>query len=643
MKLSKYLRQNSRMLLMVFMALLLVSFLIPQTIQGLGGGNRGLNAKLGKAYGRAVTTRDMERAQVDMQMLWRAGLAPAMSDESLLEYILQSQEAQQLGIHVGREEVKALLLSRGFGDDRLRDLQRVSRRSYDQIFDTIGQWWAVNLMVELQASAVLTSLPRQELAYRDGTQQAVAQISFVDDKAFLRLVPEPTNEQLQAFFDECKGRKTAHTADKLEFGYLLPDRAQVEYLTVDPQKIKDKISVQAVQVKRFFDDNPQRYSKPDPLAQPAPNGQIPRVPMTFEEARDFARKDYREARAVEMAQRQINDFYIEAHQPWATSSRGEDGFIIPPQDVVSFEDLKKRATVDVEYGKTDLLGAEQLAALPGIGSAGVQEGREVMTLAELALRAKGILTKDPNDGLPVLNVLEPAPVLISTKKDQTGREVPFQGFLFRVVRAAPSAPPESLEPIRAQVIEDWKLVQAHELARARAEALAVRARQVGLAKAVEEATDLKGILSASDQAASQPASATAAPATNYVQDLQPVTPMQLTRRFGLLKGASGPEVLPANIPDAVFALASTKTSEADPHRVTSVPVANEYRWVVAQLDEIKPLYDGQFEAQLAKAVLSSENRERQRFVAEWMAPQNVKERAGFAFEPGREPRGGPRR
>ena len=639
MKLSKYLRQNSRTLLMVFMSLLLVSFLIPQTIQGLGGGDRALNAKLGQAFGRPVTNRDVEQAHADLQTLSRTlGLA-AFSEENVLDYLLQVEEARRMGIHTGRDEVKAFLASGGVTDDVLRNIQRSTHRSYDQIYDCIGRFLTIERLGQLQASAVTASLPRQELAYRDSGQQAVAQLSFINDKAFLRLVPEPTEEQLQAFFNECKTRKTATSEDKLEFGYLLPDRVQVEYLTVDPAKVKNKITVQTVQVKRFFEDNAQRYKKPDPLAsQPAPGAPAARVPMTFDEARDFAREDYREARAIETAQRAINDLYVEAHQSWSSPAKDPEGFDPAPANVVSFEELKQRATVDVEYGKTELLGSEQLAKIPNFGTARLLLGRQAMFMPDLALRVKGILAQDPNDGKPVLNLMEPAPVLLSSKKDQnTGQLVPYQAYLFRVVEAAPTAPPESLEPIRTQVIADWKLVQAHELARVRAEALAARARQVGLAAAVEEATELKELLAAADRADAEVTGATSGPAaTEYAQDLQPVTTDTLNRRYGVIRRMS---MLPPNVPPAIFALADTPAdaAAAETHRLTTIPVASQNRWVVAQLDEVKPLYEGVFEQKLAALVQGSEKTERDRFLKDWIAEKNVKERTGFVFEPGVEP------
>ena len=326
MKFNKFIRNNSRTLLMVFMSLLLVAFLIPNTIQGVSDADRQYRFKLGQAFGREITTADLTQAESDIRVVSYAGLERGLTQGAALGFYLLSKEAERAGVRVGREEVKAFLVDLARQgdttwqqpDERLKFIQQATRRSYDQIYDAIGRWLAVDRLAQFQAGGVIDTLPRQELAYRNTTQEAAAQVAVLNDKAFLSQVPEPTEEELLAFFDECKGRKTAHTTKELVFGYLLPDRVQVQYLTVDPQQIKSQITVQAAQVRRFFEENAQRYTKPDPLASPpAAGGQVPQVPMTFEEARDRVREDYREARALELAQTAVNEIYHEARRAWA--------------------------------------------------------------------------------------------------------------------------------------------------------------------------------------------------------------------------------------------------------------------------------------------------------------------------------------
>lgn len=640
MKLSKFLRANSRTLLMVFMSLLLIAFLIPDTIQSLSRRGRWMSRTFGEAYGRKITDQETLTAINDMRLLATAGMNVALPENAALEYHLLLQEAEQAGVRVGRDEVKSVLGSSGqVTDEHLRRIQRDTRRSFKDIYGTMGRYFATQRLLGLQASAVVDTLPRQEASYRDQHQEAIAQLSVIEDKAFVRLVPEPTDAELQAFFEECRNRNAAHTEQKLEYGYLLPDRVRVEYLTVDPQQIRSAVTLQALQVKRYFEENASRYTKPDPTASQPVGGRVPQIPMTFEEARDRVREDCRTARAIEAAQSLVNDMHAEAHLPWSTAQRGPDGFLTAPTASTSFEDLKTKfsATYEVQHGVTELMSAEQLQGVPGLGSASLTVGRQVsLRVPELALRVKGILAADPNDNLPVLNLMEPAPVV--TRPNPTNpRGGPYQAYLLRVTEVAPSAPPATLDEIREDLVRDWKLMKAHELAKQHAETLAARAREIGLAAAVEQATELRDLLAASDQAASQPATP-ATLTTQYAESLVPVTPERLTRSARLIRPRIGTV---QDLPKELFKLAEAPVAEGAQHRAAAFPLATQHRWVVAQVDELKPIYQGEFEAQLAGALRM--NWEARRFYSDWWNPDFIKARAGFkpVAEPAPESGGTP--
>lgn len=626
MKFTKYLRDNSRTFLMVFMALLLVAFLVPQSIQNWSDRGEALKVPLGQVFGRALTTADLQQTAADVQMLTRAGLRVPEP----VDYYLLSEEAKQTGLEVGHDEVQTQF-GQGQAAAALQELQRTTRMSYDRIFEAFGRRVAVERLARLAAGGLVDSLPRQELAYRDRTQQGVADCVALDDKAFLHLVPEPTEAELQAFFEAAKDRKTNHTDEQMEFGYLLPDRVRLEYLTVNPDKIRSKVTVQAAQVKRFFEENQQRYMKPDPTAtQPAAGGKPPQVPMTFDEVKERAREDCREARAIELAQSQINDMYTEAHRPWAAAPRDAEGFATPPDaPPVSFEEFKQRfsAKLEVEYGQTELVGGEKLGTIPGLGGANMALGRgEVLRVSELALRVKGLLAKDPADGKPVLNLLEPAPVMLSQKLDPQSRKgSPHQAFLFRVIQLAPSGPPGSVDEVRTQLVPDWKLSQAHELAGQHATQLAAKARAVGVRAAVAQATELKDILAAAEKnppPAVDP-TAPAPPTPKYVDNFQAYS-AEFTRQAGVvLRVGRVPEIV-----KALFARADTPVAEGA-RRVQASPVARQNKWLVAEVTGVKPIFREPFETQLAQTLKTNRQRDIQRFATDWLTPQNIKGRTGF--------------
>jgi hypothetical protein len=622
MQLNKLFRRYSRELLMVFMALLLVAFLVPNTVQGCGEQARLQNRTHGEVYGQKVSDAQLASARRELDLLQTMGLSVASGPDAALDYHLMTAEAQHMGLRVGRQEVIEMLQRTQQSEQLLRYLQQTYGRSYNEIYDAIGRGLSVMRLMEIQASALVKSLPRQELDFRNQQQELATQVSLLDAHAFVGQVPEPTEAELQAFFAECKDRTTAHTDDQLVFGYRLPDRVQLEYLTVDPNAVLPKIKLKATQVRQYFDDNQIRYTKPDPNNVDQ-QGRPANVPMTFEEAQNEAKDDLRAARAIEEAQRLVNDMYDEARRPWNVGTDSEDGFATAPGGALeSFEELRAKysANYPVDYRKTELLDVQALALLPGLGTASLGDGAQRIDAKTLAFRVKGLLAKkDRDDRRPVLNLNEPAPVLMTRNLDmRAGRMRPYQAFLFRVVQVAPSAPPATLEEVRPQLVKDWKLMKAFEVARQQAEQLATKAREVGLAAALEQATELKAALQAAEQAV--PADATVKP--QYVQALQPITPDRLTRAGGMVTGI-GPTRL---IPKTLFQLAdSLGTATAPAHLVAAVQDAKSFKWAVAEVQQLKPIYAGAFEQKLAQG----DRALMRRFYEVWADPNSLQQRTGY--------------
>ena len=92
MKLAKFFRNNSRTLLMVFMSLLLVTFLIPQTVQSLSGRDAGLNRRWGEAFGKKITDRDLQNVYADAQLLYRAGLLQRPPEGAAMDTTCKSRK-----------------------------------------------------------------------------------------------------------------------------------------------------------------------------------------------------------------------------------------------------------------------------------------------------------------------------------------------------------------------------------------------------------------------------------------------------------------------------------------------------------------------------------------------------------------------
>jgi hypothetical protein len=281
---------------------------------------------------------------------------------------------------------------------------------------------------------------------------------------------------------------------------------------------------------------------------------------------------------------------------------------------------KHSAAYPVEYVKLDLKSEEELARVSGFGAARQSLGlRGGASATQLAMRVRGLVEPDPNDREPVLEVMQPGPVVFG----------PQQAYLFRVVQVAKSAAPASLDEVRDKVTKDWKLAQAHELAHGYAEKLAGRAREVGLKAAVAEATDLKNLLAASE--AELTAQATdaqpAKPKPDYLKPLEPIEPENLVRSSSYVQNVGFAEKLV----DELFKLGEPSATAAA-HRVLVRPLAGQFRWVVAELLNVEPVYEGTFQKELVARQQNPQMMQQalQRLgYSMLLNPKGVEQRAGF--------------
>jgi hypothetical protein len=657
MRLSRLFRKYSRVLMLVVMSLLLVVFLIGDVISRAARTRSGVEAEIGRAFGKEITSLDLQRTHGKLDLLGKLGFADRAVDpvqrlawnlvaasaherERVLAWYLLMEEARQMGVHVGREEVVALLGSQGIGGNYLARVRDDSNRSLDSIYRLAGAWLSIFKVEQIHAGALGGSLPRAEIAYRDEAQEALVKLAVIESTAFLPSVAEPTEEEIQAYFEEAKARETAHEEDRLVFGYRQPDRVQVEYLTVDPGRIQNKVSVRGREARRYYEQNKQKYVErvPRPTAsstQPVWQ-QYDEVQRTYEEVEEQVREDCRAEKAIQEAQRLVNRMRDEARRPWEAAPRGEDHFRVAPADdaLVSFEELRDKHSdlYEVSYGRTELLDIAGLQGAPGLGRASFQLGadpRNRVSAAALAFRVKGLVEADPEDAVSALNLFEPSRLLFESRRDrETRQQLPYQAYFFRVIRVKPSGPPDSIDLVREKLVQDLRLLKAHELAGERAQQLATSARAAGLETAVESAEDLKKLLAAAEEWASTQPEEVRGTSFGYTRYLVPFTPIGSFTRTPRHVGYVG---LVPTLHKQVFALADSQPSTGPVHRVALVQVTEDQKWVVAELEEIKPIYAGDFEKRQVDLARATEYQERLHLMQAWYDTENILRRTGFVW------------
>ncbi|MBI5864213.1 MAG: hypothetical protein HZB38_06875 [Planctomycetes bacterium] len=632
---TRFFRKYSRFFVLIFMSVLLVIFLIGDAVgrRQRGQQDAAMNVEIGKAFGGPVRYRDIQRADSEMQIATAFGFQLPVRGKTDLErniagYLLM-EEASRMGVRVSGAEVHAQLDSMpGSGEVFDRVCKRF-QASPDAINAALERVLAVpSLMSIMFETALQQSTPRLEEAYRMRYQQAEGLISTIDARAFLSQVPEPTEDEIKAHFEQAKDRAEAHTEEALVYGYRVPDRVRIEYLTIDPKEFIPLISAREKELKAYYEQNKSKYIKPveGPIADPA--NPPPPIQMSFDESKEKVKEDFRKDKASEQAQSLINRIREEAFAPWTAMAPDKDGKRPAPatQANLSFSDLAARHSKDVHvtYTSTELVDLSKLRMEAGFAQAKVVENRLTVMATMLAFHVEGLPKQAQVGEREPLRMLEPSPVLIAPAVAAGPQTGPARAYVFRVVEVSPSGPPP-LEDVRAAIIRNIKTEKAFAMAGEYARKLGERARSLGLKDAVEDAVELKAALSQAEAAvATQPVD----PSNpgKYLAKLEPVAPMRFTSQ-------SVSSVYFNSAKAGGQAIAAT-TQPAEPStlkRVVVAPNAKSQAWGVLQADAVKPMYADDFNAQKPNLEQQSFMMARMEFMTSWLMPESIYKRTGFSL------------
>ena len=96
----------------------------------------------------------------------------------------------------------AFLSSQGVGGDYLARVRDDRNRSLESIYRLAGAWLSIFEVERLHADALGGSLPRAEITFRDEAQEALVKLAVIESTALLPSVAEPTEEEIQTYFEE---------------------------------------------------------------------------------------------------------------------------------------------------------------------------------------------------------------------------------------------------------------------------------------------------------------------------------------------------------------------------------------------------------------------------------------------------------
>ncbi len=435
----KFLRKYNKYILAVGGTLLMITFLIPfafqRLLQNVGQGSATW-ATVGRENPRKINVGELNRVQREMRLLDSARdqlqqlQMPVPIDRAEYWFLL-ALEAQQAGL----VHAPGAVFPTEQGQQVLLALAAISGESVPFVRQTVAKLQGVQKLMRL---------------YLDGDKYSDRRLKRLARRLFHRVTLQPLvivaspdgpgNHSEQQLAEQLeKYALVAPGEGEMGFGYRLPDRARIEWLTVSAESVRemirssDRLDPVALRVHWAREAGKGRFSEPD-------DGAVP----------DEVREDLLTrltTQTLDTIARGAGDQLRFARRGFGSSG----GYVKIPDgwQGLSFQQLSLdlQAEYDIALPEYHAIGdrwltAEDLTELDGIGAATTDKfGTIPIGLAALVMAAR---------------TLEGSPMIPS----QTGIAGPLlrgadgSVFVYRITATDPARAPESVDEVRQELIVD---------------------------------------------------------------------------------------------------------------------------------------------------------------------------------------------
>lgn len=430
----KFLRKYDKWILAIGGSLLMVAFLLPQALQQLGSG--GMNMVVATYTGGEITREERFAANSRLQFLSSA-LAPvvnAFEIEDQDHWLMLAEEARAAGLVGGPETGRTFfdgIVRQYMGadpDEFFPLLLLRSGQTEAYALDSFAELAGISLLHSLYLQSQRVSMPELLQDHYEQSPTVGLHAGVVSADALLDTITKfPIDEDLQAFFDEHK--ETQRAGGRLDFGYRVEDAVKFEWIDLAPEHFGGAIVLDPVEVNARWRRMREIYT-----------GEFVEERERVEEdmRRETTARIFRDAETVVLS----------------ASSRAErDGTLI---DLPGLAEAIRTTVLErsgvalpqIAYDKRDEKWNTRtdLQATPRVRNARLQSGSGE-TFPEIALNVRELNPDDPT-ATAVGDIIGPL------------RSTSGSLIYARVIEARPAGAPESLESVREQVVEDWRLQQA---------------------------------------------------------------------------------------------------------------------------------------------------------------------------------------
>ncbi len=458
----KWFRKYNKFIMVVGGALLMVVFLLGNTVQVFMPDPA--SRVVGTLGDEKITVGDQQRAGVEVDLL--ASLMPRQLrwrlSEEALPWLLMVEEARRQGLYSSDSLSRQLLTDWEVSAQQLIDVKQRYRVDEQFILQALAHWQMVDKLQQLVWSPTRPSEPRLRHFARDVNSTVQVEAVVVDAETVVDQVEEPAEAALRDQFNRYRAAAPGET-EPYGFGYRLPARVMFEYMMVPRDRVAAEIERAEIEVdaRRYYMDHPEQF-----MAEPdSAEGE-----EADDQPAESRVKPYREVREqiMERLHRQATQEKIDKIVAWVQAKLSErirrlpqeDGFRKLPIGYQPPDYESLAAEVQQEFGiLPDVVRLnDQWYALSDVNDID-PVGDAFVTVSDQQVPLADYLTLTRELGIYEEGSLMPLRLQVGV----TGaplRDVVGNRYFVRVIGADAAHVPQSLSEVRDRVERDVKLLHA---------------------------------------------------------------------------------------------------------------------------------------------------------------------------------------
>ncbi len=483
----KFFRKYNKQLLAVFTVLLMVAFVGGFALENLMQPTTS-GEVLFHAFGKPFTNGDLAAIERQTNILtalghpWNQpwGFQGRVAPLDERHYLLLLHEAEERGLRPDLERARLQLATSTLD---LNQFSLNNKVATEDIELAVANFFIVQQLWNMARGSIIPSELEIQQAVRDQHEKLNAQIVEVKSNPLIEPEAEISEDDVLAQFETYKDQTSGESV--LEFGYLIPDRVQVEYLAINTGEIALAQPITEKQAETYWRAHQKDFRPPEAeedLGEGASELAGPELPTepfyrTFAEARDDVVTFLEQQRRLEEARGMASVIWRALREPWYNQTEDEAGFPLAPEAAKAadhyqqtLQKLQNRIPhrEAIVFGATDLFAASEAGDVERLGGTRVDTqtpapGRRFGTMTHFV---QGLVDSARSDGSSIQQALALYQTVHSPLIDEDDNL-----YLYRIVQVQERHAPTSIDELRDEVVANLQAQRAFESARTYAEAI----------------------------------------------------------------------------------------------------------------------------------------------------------------------------